>query len=145
MRLVRQTVNGDDLLSRGRGSCQVMDESHICFIHSRATSCYNNSSAAQKMQGKSPREAGRRVREMLTMLKPTVVTDSTPIGLEVEWEDGPKALTENLLPIISWDRQMQPVKVPPVLCFRAFLHVHPPPPPPPFFPPHLKKSLTQTS
>lgn len=32
------------------------------------------------MQGQSPREAGRRVREMLTMLKPTVVTDSTLIG-----------------------------------------------------------------
>lgn len=31
---------------------------------------------------RSPREAGRRVRQMLTTLKPTVVTDSVPIGLE---------------------------------------------------------------
>lgn len=37
----------------------------------------------------SPREAGRRVRQMLTMLKPTVVTDSAPTGLEVEWEERP--------------------------------------------------------
>lgn len=32
----------------------------------------------------SPREAGRRVREMLTTPKPTVVTDSTPTGPGVQ-------------------------------------------------------------
>lgn len=36
------------------------------------------------------------------MLKPTVVTDSSLIGLEVEWGDGPEVLTGNLLPVISW-------------------------------------------
>ncbi|KAA8590874.1 hypothetical protein FQN60_001817, partial [Etheostoma spectabile] len=47
----KQDCHGDDLLSRGSGSCLVIDDSHICFIHSWATSCYNNSSAAEKMQG----------------------------------------------------------------------------------------------
>lgn len=42
-----------------------------------ATSCYNNPNASGENAGQSPGEAGRRVREMLTMLKPTVVTDST--------------------------------------------------------------------
>lgn len=51
MRAVRQTVNRDDLLSWGSGSCQVIDEPHICFIHSWAASCYNNSATAKKMQG----------------------------------------------------------------------------------------------
>lgn len=51
MRPLRQAVNRDDLLSWGSGSCQVIDEPHICFIHSWATSCYNNSGTAEKMQG----------------------------------------------------------------------------------------------
>lgn len=74
MGLVRRAVNADDLLSLAEGGrwedggdgCQVMDESHICFIHCRAASCYNNSGAGEKMRGSLPREAGRRVREMLT-------------------------------------------------------------------------------
>lgn len=55
MRPVRQTVNRDDLLSWGSGSCQVIDEPHICFIHSWAASCYNNSGTAKKMQAVSKR------------------------------------------------------------------------------------------
>lgn len=39
--------------------------------------------------GQSPREAGRRAGEMLTTLKPTVVTDSALIGLE---GDGPRGV-----------------------------------------------------
>ena len=60
--------------SDGRSwSCQVIDDLHICFIHSRATSCYNNSHCARENARQSPREAEPLVREMLTMLKLTVV------------------------------------------------------------------------
>lgn len=38
---------------------------------------------------------------MLTMLKPTVVRDSAPIGWGVEWGDGRRVLTEDLLPMCS--------------------------------------------
>lgn len=97
----------------GGGRCQVMDESHICFIHSWAASCYNNSGGGGKMRGSLPREAGRRVREMLTTPRA-----HSRYGFRSRWpgsgagQDGPEVLTGNLLPLISCPaaRQMDPRK-----------------------------------
>lgn len=121
MGLVRRAVNADDLLSLAEGlgwgwegsGCQVMDESHICFIHCRAASCYNNSGAGEKMRGSLPREAGRRVREMLTTPRA-----HSRYRFRSHWPgsgsraDGLEVLTGNLLPVISRPaaRQLGPSK-----------------------------------
>lgn len=96
-----QPVNADNLLSlaEGRpgegGACQVMDESHICFIHCRGASCYNNSGGSEKMRGSLPREAR-------TTRRGNVNDAGSPQSLQIPGSGaGQEALTGNLLPSSS--------------------------------------------
>uniref|UniRef100_A0AAV2M0F6 Uncharacterized protein n=1 Tax=Knipowitschia caucasica TaxID=637954 RepID=A0AAV2M0F6_KNICA len=77
MRALGQAVTPDGLLSLGEwGAVSWIDDSHIC-LSSCAVRCYNNSGAGPGNAGRSLERAVRRVKQMLTTPKTTVVKDST--------------------------------------------------------------------